>query len=75
MIQLEAARAALPRQLARREDQQFVDFARREMHAASYACDRRESKEPATLRFCGGGFESNTNVAARSGRVVPRGRR
>src|SRR5687768_5397642 len=32
MIELEAARAALARQLTRREDEQLVDFARRQIH-------------------------------------------
>ena len=32
MIELQAARAAFARQLARRKNQQLVDFTRREMH-------------------------------------------
>ena len=40
MIQLQAARAALPGEFAGGKDQQLVDFARSEVHARSYASTR-----------------------------------
>src|SRR4051812_22638603 len=54
MIQLEAAAATLPRQLAGRKDQQLVDFARRQVHARlrkreSYCGIIRSMKTPTYL--------------------------